>query len=370
MSAVFTFVPSVFGAATDNMSSTSAGAQGGGATEDADLKALEALMEEFFSGATSNARKREIEALLDNFSLQKDAWRRCLDFVAATRSHYVCMFALNVLETVIRRHWVGLPGAEHAEIRDALSRFLGEHFRSAPPFIGNKLIKLLVDVARTDWPHFYPDFLSRALEATRAPDSMRLGLSTLLIASEELASPRDDLPTGRKEELRRLLVAQAPIMLDAVYTILHSVLDKQRKLRRGSSEGPGGGSGPSAPGAHTPPPSPQHQMQDPAGGDQHQTPQHSAASTSFFTTSPVQDGSLLRIVSHRLLGSQQLGPGGGEMVARLAPFDSDSEEVSALALRCLAHMFTWIPLSSSISPQLLEVIFQFAALGCVPVQNL
>ncbi len=95
------------------------------------------------------------------------------------------------------------------EIRETLNRFLVDHFKSAPPFIGNKLIKLVVDIARTDWPHFYPNFMNHALELARTPDSMRLGLSILLIASEELATPRDDLATGRKEELKKLLTAQA-----------------------------------------------------------------------------------------------------------------------------------------------------------------
>ncbi len=67
-------------------------------SSDGDLKALEGLMGEFFSPRATNERKREIEVMLDNFSRQKDAWRRCLEFMAATQSHYVCMFALNTLE--------------------------------------------------------------------------------------------------------------------------------------------------------------------------------------------------------------------------------------------------------------------------------
>ena len=43
------------------------------------------------------------------------------------------------------------------------------------------------------------------------------------------------------------------------------------------------------------------------------------------------------------------------------PLDSDSEEVASLALRCLAHMFTWIQLSSNVSSRLLAVVFRFAS---------
>ena len=39
---------------------------------------------------------------------------------------------------------------------------------------------------------------------------MALGLNMLLIASEELATPREDLPAQRREQLSKLLGAQVP----------------------------------------------------------------------------------------------------------------------------------------------------------------
>ncbi len=88
--------------------------------EKRNLSALEAVLAEFFSSSTSNARKAEIEATLTSFGEQRDAWRACLGFLTRTNSHYVAMFALNTLEKVIRRRWVGITGQEHTEIRHAL----------------------------------------------------------------------------------------------------------------------------------------------------------------------------------------------------------------------------------------------------------
>nr|XP_055032724.1 exportin-6 isoform X2 [Misgurnus anguillicaudatus] len=44
--------------------------------------------------------------------------------------------------------------------------------------------------------------------------------------------------------------------------------------------------------------------------------------------------------------------------------DSESGSLCLLALECLAHLFSWIPLSSSITPSLLASIFHFARFGC------
>ena len=74
-------------------------------TEDnsSNLRALEALMDEFFSPATTNSRKAEIEKLLGSFSEQSTAWKDCLYFLTSTSNQYVCMFSLTTLETFIHQ---------------------------------------------------------------------------------------------------------------------------------------------------------------------------------------------------------------------------------------------------------------------------
>jgi hypothetical protein len=84
---------SAFASASASASSTAA----------SNLFALESLLTEFFSPVTSNARKAEIESVLSSFTEQSDAWRQSVDFLSRTSNEYVAMFALNSLETVIRR---------------------------------------------------------------------------------------------------------------------------------------------------------------------------------------------------------------------------------------------------------------------------
>ena len=61
------------------------------------------------------------------------------------------------------------------------------------------------------------------------------------------------------------------------------------------------------------------------------------------------------------------------LVARNAPcvpLDSQTEEICSLALRCLAHLFSWMSLSSLITPNILDTIFHFANLGCDSMDDL
>uniref|UniRef100_A0A671TAA3 Importin N-terminal domain-containing protein n=1 Tax=Sinocyclocheilus anshuiensis TaxID=1608454 RepID=A0A671TAA3_9TELE len=53
----------------------------------------------------------------------------------------------------------------------------------------------------------------------------------------------------------------------------------------------------------------------------------------------------------------------GELLTPMV-LEAESGDLCMLALECLAHLFSWIPLSSSITPSLLASIFNFARFGC------
>ena len=95
-----------------------------------------------------------------------------------------------------------------------------------PIFIAHKLIKVIVDIGRVDWPMFYPDFFQSLLQLTSSAtaqqfgDTRALGLAALRIASEELVSPREDISVQRKEELKKLLSAQVPDIINVITGLL------------------------------------------------------------------------------------------------------------------------------------------------------
>uniref|UniRef100_A0A8D2MXB9 Exportin 6 n=1 Tax=Zonotrichia albicollis TaxID=44394 RepID=A0A8D2MXB9_ZONAL len=281
------------------------------ASEEASLRALESLMTEFFHNCTTNERKREIEELLNNFAQQIGAWRFCLYFLSSTRNDYVMMYSLTVFENLINKMWLGVPSQDKMEIRSCLPKLLLAHHKTLPYFIRNKLCKVIVDIGRQDWPMFYHDFFTNILQLIQSPVTTPLGLIMLKTTSEELACPREDLSVARKEELRKLLLEQVQTVLGLLTGILESIWDKHSAT------------------AATPPPSP-------TSGE-----------------------------SGDLLSSLLQSPSAAKLLNQPIPIlDTDSEYICSLALECLAHLFSWIPLSTSITPSLLTTIFHFARFGC------
>uniref|UniRef100_A0A3Q1BHI9 Importin N-terminal domain-containing protein n=1 Tax=Amphiprion ocellaris TaxID=80972 RepID=A0A3Q1BHI9_AMPOC len=281
------------------------------ASEEASLRALESLMTEFFHSCTTNERKREIEELLNNFAQQTGAWRHCLFFLSNTRNEYVMMYSLTVFENLVNKMWIGVASQDKMEIRSCLPKLLLAQHKSVPYFIRNKLCKVIVDIGRQDWPMFYHDFFTNTLQLIQSPALAQLGLVMLKTTSEELACPREDLSVARKEELRKLLLEQVPTVLGLLTGILETYWDKHSVI------------------ASTPPPSP-------TSGE-----------------------------SVELLGSLFQGSQYSKLLCQpMAALDNESQQLCCLVLECLAHLFSWIPLSTSITPTLLASIFHFARFGC------
>uniref|UniRef100_A0A672YFB1 Importin N-terminal domain-containing protein n=1 Tax=Sphaeramia orbicularis TaxID=375764 RepID=A0A672YFB1_9TELE len=278
--------------------------------KEASLRALESLMTEFFHTCTTNERKREIEELLNNFAQQTGAWRHCLFFLSNTQNEYVMMYSLTVFENLVNKMWIGVASQDKMEIRSCLPKLLLAQHKSVPYFIRNKLCKVIVDIGRQDWPMFYHDFFTNTLQLIQSPALAPLGLVMLKTTSEELACPREDLSVARKDELRKLLLEQVPTVLGLLTGILETYWDKHSVI------------------ASTPPPSP-------TSGE-------------------------MELLGNLFQGSQY-----SKLLCQpMAALDNESHQLCCLVLECLAHLFSWIPLSTSITPTLLASIFHFARFGC------
>lgn len=273
------------------------------------LAALELYVNELFSGNASKEQIQKIHEALDNFSRQKGAWKDALYFLNQTTNPQTAMYSLTVLEGFITKGWNGLSSEEQLELRTTLYHWLLEKHQFAPYFIRNKAVQLVVHIARSDWPQKYPDFLNDVLMLVSSSNSSStiLGLLFLQTASEELGTPRDGLLYSRKAELKQRLLQLIPNTLAILTGLLQTIWEKRPHSI-----------------TSTPPPSPTNSLP-----------------TEIST--PRQHLPTGKNHSHSL--------------------NSEMEPVARLALQCLTHFFTWIPLSSHVTPQLMELIFRFVGMG-------
>ena len=127
------------------------------------LAAADALFDEFHSPSTSNERKGVIEIQLKSLLGDSRHWRIWTDCLLLTRSQYVVWFCLNCLNDFISNFWTTWASGEQKDyIKQRLLWYMStkQVLASFPSFILTKLLKVFVDIGRSDWPGKYPDFLT------------------------------------------------------------------------------------------------------------------------------------------------------------------------------------------------------------------
>ncbi|XP_044759917.1 exportin-6 [Coccinella septempunctata] len=259
------------------------------------MVALERLMDEFFNPTTSNGRKHEIEQEFQAFKSSPEAWMLCSHFVVHSSSHYVIMFSLTVLESVIHK-----LDNSHLRVRDEIRQILQNYlFNSgihAPHYLREKYAKLLVDIAKEDWPHRYPEFIDLIMELLNISENrVLIGLILLRITSEEFTNS-SFVDKDRKEELAISLETHIPTFFTVLARILESLDNKPRHTATA-----------------TPPPSP----------------------------------------THSCIGIE---PSGANFVAPLDPYAPDNRTLNREVLKTLQHLFTWVPIYT-INSEIMKCVF-------------
>ena len=178
-------------------------------------------------------------------------------------------------------------------------------------------------------------FLS-IIKIINEPSTTSLGLYMLLTTSEELIRPRENVIYSRKLELKRLLLNEVPKILSMLSTLLDSLLDKYQVARHNSSSA-------SPTSSHS---------------------EMGSVSLDLFSVSPshdqndsstTEDDSIVQKLL-RYMPSRQAN-------SNIQAWNVESKEIGALALQCLADLFTWIPLSSLMTTSLLTTVFGYASFG-------
>lgn len=278
------------------------------------LKLLSVLgnIEEFFSSSSTSERNR---LALD---ISATDWRKCTYFLANSNNTTVCTLSLTTLEHVT----LTCTAEEKAEMYQQLSTFLDLHHATLPVVIRDKLVKLTMDIARSNWSRYsseiFPWILSLVSPASLAsrPASLQLGLVLLLAAA-----PPENLAATEIAELGQRIV-----------TLLE--LCQKKTAHSGDS-------------ISSPAPDP------PDTEDSISAPALDPAASEDGTSTSTCPGPSQDPAASVDDGSSDPG------------LDPAIREVAELVLRCLNHIFSW---SSSISASLcsssalITALFQYSKL--------
>ncbi|KAH9407578.1 Exportin-6 [Tyrophagus putrescentiae] len=299
------------------------------------LSRLESLMNEFFYPNTSNERKRQIESILSEFSSMPNSWQASFLYFELSSNEYTQMFCLTVIETFINQRWHTVPSDMRATFRNSLWNHLMEHQAQMTNPIRNKFCKIMVSIARFDWPYAYADYMTNVLELL-TPENVHniahssthslilLSLNLLGMTVEELTSPscNNHFSSNRQVELIKLVESNLPAMLHSLTALLEVIISKQINFI-----------------SATPPPSP--------------------------TSSPSSTFGNLNKANDTLNSVFQMSIKKG-LFESIPDMDSNFVQMTAQILSCLSRIIAFMPSTyySNLNQTLLSALYVFANFGC------
>jgi len=87
----------------------------------------------------------------------------------------------------------------------------------------NKGIKIVVNIAKRDWPLEWPELIPDLLKLNNSFDELRLSFTLIKTISEEFTSSREDINASRKIELKQLLLEYVPMIINRMMGLLESI---------------------------------------------------------------------------------------------------------------------------------------------------
>ena len=142
-----------------------------------------------------------------------------LQVLETSSAPLVLHFATSTIGRVVSSRWAALAEDVKRNTRECLLRFITVRGHEVPAFVSSKTSKVLVDVAKHEWPHSHPSFLSDVLGMAQSaePQVALSALQLLRMVGEEFVATCPSVRAARQDELRSFLTAKLPQVGHAIY---------------------------------------------------------------------------------------------------------------------------------------------------------
>lgn len=200
---------------------------------------LEHLLTEFYAPNTNNERKKEINSMLLDFNNIPEAWKVCYVFFQQTTSEYTKMYCLNVIDSFVDQRWLLEDPGLRDSFRSSLWKYLLDHHVYWSNLIKNKVCKIIVMIARFDWPERYPNFMADVLELLvpekvassggqeQSSSLLLLGLNLLYTSIDEFSNnTQNHIILRRRKELEWWVHNSVVSILRSLSVLLELIISK------------------------------------------------------------------------------------------------------------------------------------------------
>ncbi|OUM69485.1 hypothetical protein PIROE2DRAFT_2577 [Piromyces sp. E2] len=296
---------------------------------------IEGVIIQCFDPTLSPKKKSELENILNEFLSDNKSYQKVEFLLKTTANENVRFYCLNIFEDYIATRWHYLQVDEKLEIRNFIYNYLKDNNSTLSRLILNKGIKIIVNIAKRDWPLEWPELIPDLLKLNNSFDELRLSFTIIKTINEEFTSSREDINASRKIELKQLFLRYVPMIISRMMTLLENIYKEVFVMNNISPISANGTFEPNS------------FMLSP-GTPNINTGFNNLPMIGISPTSGINSFSFPSPVSASINNTR---------------IDNQRKEICVLILENLNQFFTWIPFSKEyINSQYLSVILSYAQL--------
>jgi len=195
---------------------------------------IENIIIQCFDPELSPKKKNELDNILNEFLSDNKSYQKVEFLLKTTMNDNVRFYCLNIYEDYITTRWHYLEVDEKLEIRNFLYNYLKDNNSTQSRLITNKGIKIIVNIAKRDWPSDWPELIPDLLKLNNSFDELKFSFSVIKTISEEFTSSREDINASRKIELKQLFIENVPLIIHRMMEYLNSIYKDVFIMNKGS----------------------------------------------------------------------------------------------------------------------------------------
>ncbi|KAJ5078801.1 exportin-6 [Anaeramoeba ignava] len=193
-----------------------------------ELNEFTQIITELFNPNIQQQRKEQIENMLFEYQSQQQNLLYLIHFLSYSDNKYILWYSCTEFEKIIKHKWNLVSNDQQKELTQFLMDFLTTRNSKFSAFERNKIIKVIVEIAKKNWPNYFPDLFPFIENLINMIETTKLGLSILKIIIEEFISGKNDIPSQRRGELKQNLSEQIPNILLMLQNTLEKALESQK----------------------------------------------------------------------------------------------------------------------------------------------
>ncbi|KAN0014960.1 hypothetical protein ACTFIU_001281 [Dictyostelium citrinum] len=177
---------------------------------------------------SNNKQREESQVFLEEIKARANAHSYAIAIITTSNNDILKHFALHIIETLVKNKWYESNDQERELIKKEILELMRRISSNEPKFIKEKLVTILVDVIKRDWPQRWMNLLTSLIEISKISDTQtELVLSTFGLLPHDIIFDSGSTSQVLSDQRRKDLMAGINLAVASLFEYFYQLLESK-----------------------------------------------------------------------------------------------------------------------------------------------